>query len=96
MRVAYKPKWQRAEARAAEERDKRLAAEAELTRLRGVLAREGEVIIQGFAEGDRAVHLKPLPYECVTALINSNMRYAEEDYLGDRVYSWRGRPLVRR
>lgn len=82
MRPRYKDLYLIAESKLAYEKDRREHVEWELRRLRDLLAREGDRILQDVPPdvGDRPeLVFDDLAYECVTEFIRSNARYVVED-----------------
>jgi len=99
-RPSYKAKWQDARAEAREQRDRAGVLLQELTRLKSVLAVEGDRVLRAFHPKETGpIDLPNLAYECVTASIETNGRYcrdwALDLSLGDQRYAWRGRPIRR-
>ncbi len=99
-RIAYKPKFLEAQQQLETTQSHLAAVQAELTRVKNVLAVEGDFIVTHEVDpcGKGVLQFAPVQYECVTALIESTWYEGELKYRVpfNRVYSWRGRRLEAR
>lgn len=94
-RPKYKALYLAERAKAAEQRDYRQEAEAELARIKRVLAEEGRRIVAGriLDLNVDAIELYPLQYEAVTSYIESTARINFGVRRGFQNVTWRGTPI---
>ncbi len=94
-RKSYKKLYLAEQARHAATQDRLHIIRRRLDEVNAALVPHGRQTLEGIADGDGPIRMKPLPFVASRAFMEANARVTSEDEItnGFQNYSWRGRPI---